>query len=243
MKLGAYKIDKIPVSEIQHISVADLNGKPAFVIAEKLPSAYKDITNIENLHTYGRGLIGSAEGFKDWKCLQREIKELVMTKVKNDLKENWNKLSQTEKQVACKYMLGKIPPDVFAALVPEAAERAAIAQEYDSNNRQARGSWSGSGGRTQAIKHLLYSKLGTRQAQEVIADMLKEGLFHLYEGGVEGTEEDGNIGINDFFQARKKTPYATNGLKKRKYQITDGSSDTVKELADKLSDIITKGTY
>ena len=32
-------------------------------------------------------------------------------------------------------MLGKIPPDVFAAVVPEASERAAIACEFDANNR------------------------------------------------------------------------------------------------------------
>lgn len=243
MKLGAYKIDKTPVSELDHINVTDLKGKPAFIMAEKLPAGYKDITSIENLHTYGRGLIGTVEGFMDWKCLQREIKELVLAKVKNDLKENWSRLSQVEKQIACKYMLGKIPPDVFAAVVPEASERAAIAQEFDANNRIARGNWSSAGGRMQVVKNLLFSKLGVQQAQEVIADILKEGLLHLYEGGVEGTEEDGNIGINDFLQARKKTPYSTSGLKKRKYKILDGSADTVKELADKLSDIITKGTY
>lgn len=243
MKLGAYKINNTPVSQLHSVNVADLQGKAPYVLSDKLPRGYKDISSIENLHLYGRGLIGNAPGLMDWKCLQREIKQLVMARVKDDLTGNWDKLSHSEKLVTCHYLLGKIPPEVFSALVSDAAERAKISAEYDLNNRQARGSWSGNGGRLQAVKQHLFARLGKAQAMEVIADILKDGLFQLYEGGIEGSEEDGIVGINDFLLARKKTPYATTGLKKRKYKLVDGSEDSVKEVADQLVTIISNGNY
>ena len=243
MKLGAYKINSTPVSEMESVDVADLQGNAPFILAEKLPAAYKNISSIENFDLYGHGLIGSAEGFMDWKCLQREIKALVLDKVKDDLAGNWNKLNPKEKEIACKYLLGRISPAAFAAIVPDAGERSRIAQDYDQNNRKARGSRSSATGRMQAIRLLMFEKLGSAVALELIGEMVKEGLFELYEGGIEGSEEDGQTGINDFFLARKKTPYTTNGLKKRKYEITDGSGDNIKDLADRLANIVTNGIY
>ena len=243
MKLGAYKINNIPVSEMESVNVADLKGKEPYMIAEKLPAGYKDISSIENMALYAKGLIGSSYGFNDWKCLQREIKSLVLDKVKNDLTANWNKLNQKEKVIACHYMLGKISPAAFSALIPDGFERSQVAMAYDQNNRKARGSWSGSSGRIQAVRLLLFEKLGPVNALEVLGDMVKDGLIELYEGGVEGTEEDGQVGINDFFLARKKTPYTTLGLKKRKYKVVDGSEEALKDVADNLAAIITNGTY
>lgn len=243
MKLGAYKINNIPVSEMQSVDVADLKGKEPYVIAEKLPAGYKEISSVENMALYGKGLIGSTYGFNDWKCLQREIKLLVLDKVKNDLTANWNKLNQKEKVIACHYMLGKISPSEFSVLIPDASERNHIAMAYDLNNRKARGNWSDASGRIQAIRLLLFKKLGPVNALEVLGDMVKDGLMELYEGGIEGTEEDGQVGINDFFLARKKTPYTTLGLKKRKYKVVDGSEDALKDVADNLANIITNGAY
>jgi hypothetical protein len=243
MKLGAYKINSTPVSEMESVDVADLQGNAPYMVADKLPAAYKNISSIESFDLYGPGLIGSAPGFMDWKCLQREIKVLVMDKVKDDLAENWNKLNAKEKRVACQYLLGRIAPAAFAAIVPDAGERSRIAYDYDLNNRKARGSRSAATGRIQAMRLLMFEKLGSAVALEVMSEMVRDGLFELYEGGIEGSEEDAQTGINDFFLARKKTPYTTNGLKKRKYEIADGSGDTLKDLADRLADIVTNGTY
>lgn len=243
MKLGAYKINGIPVSELRSVDVSDLNGKQPYVVSSKLPQSYKDISGIINFDLYGRGLIGTVSGFMDWKCLQREIKQLILEKVKNDLTNNWNKLSLQEKQVACRYMLGKINPAAFSAVVTDSAERLSIAADYDTNNRKARGSWSASTGRIQVIRLFLFEKLQSADALEVIGEMTREGLFQLYEGGIEGSEEDGQVGINDFFLARKKTPYVTTGLKKRKYKVIDNSGDSIKEVADKLAEIVSNGVY
>lgn len=243
MKLAAYKINSMPVSEMESVDVADLKGNAPYLLTEKVPAAYKNISSIESFALYGPGLIGSAPGFMDWKCLQREIKALVMEKVKDDLAGNWNKLNAKEKLIACRYLLGKIAPAAFAAIVPDAGERSRISLDYDLNNRKARGSRSAATGRMQALRLLLFEKLGPAVALEVISEMVKDGLFELYEGGIEGSEEDGQTGINDFFLARKKTPYATSGLKKRKYAIADGSGDNLKEVADRLAGIVTNGIY
>jgi hypothetical protein len=243
MKLGAYKINNIPVSEMTSVNVADLKGKEPYLIAEKMPSGYKDISTIENMHLYGRALVGSTRYFMDWKCLQREIKILTLEKVKNDLNNNWNKLTLNEKLIVCNYMLSKIPPAIFSALVPDASERSKIAMQYDLNNRTARGNYSNGTGRIQAVRLYLFDKLGATSALEVLSEIVKDGLFQLYEGGTEGTEESGQVGINDYFLARKKTPYTNTGLKKQKYKVVDGSEDTIKEVADNLAEIINNGNY
>lgn len=243
MKLGAYKINNIPVSEMTSVNVSDLKGRQPYIIAEKIPSGYKDISSIENLHLYGKGLIGSTFGFRDWKCLQREIKLLIGEKVKNNLAANWSKLTATEKKIACEYLLGKILPEHFNALDFSTAERTRLSVEFDSNNRRARGNSAGDRGRVQAARIYMFEKLGPKNAFELLTDIVSDRLFELFEFGIEGTEEDGHLGIIDFIQARKKTPYSVKGLKKRKYKVVDGSKDTMTDVADNLTAILCNGQY
>jgi|GEM_PF-5806171 len=243
MILGAYKINNVPVSELDSYNLDDLNGNPAFVVANTLPGSYENISTIENFHLYGRGLIGSAVGFKDWKCLQREIKALIMTKVSDDIDANWSSLNAAEKLIACNYILSRVPVAKFAATVPDAAERTNIAIEFDFNNRQARGSWSNITGRIQIMRVLLFGKIGATNALEVFYDVVKDGLLELYEGGIEGTLEDGNLGINDFLLARSGTFYSSDGLAERSYPIIDGSGDTLEDVANALVEISSNGMY
>lgn len=243
MKLGAYKINNTPVSELGSIEVASLNGNRPLLIASSLDSGYEDITSIENIHLYGRELIGSALGFKDWKCLQREIKTLVFAKTDNDLDTNWNALNAAEKIIACTYMLSKIPIAKLGATIPDASERMKIAIEFDFNNREARGSWSNKTGRIQIMRVYLFSKIGSVNAFEVLYDVVKDGLLELYEGGIEGTIEDGNLGINDFLLSRSGTFYSSDGLSERSYPIIDGSGNTLEDVANTLVDIASNGMY
>lgn len=243
MKLGAYKINGVPVSELGSVEITSLNGSKAFIMAASLSSSYEDITSIENLHMYGPELIGSVTGFKDWKCLQREIKTLVLAKVDNDIDANWNSLNANEKLITCYYILNKVPPAKFGATVPDNSERTRIAIEYDFNNRQARGSWSNVTGRIQIMRVYLFGKIGPVNALEVFYDVVKDGLLELYEGGIEGTVEDGNLGINDFILARSGTFYSSDGLAEREYPIVDGSGDTLEDVANTLVGIVSNGMY
>jgi hypothetical protein len=243
MKLGAYKINNIPVSELGVYSNEDLNGNAAFKVSDTLPAGYEDISGIESFDRYGAGLIGSAVGFKDWKCLQREIKTLIMDKVDDDLDANWDELNAAEKRIACTYILSRVPAAKFGALITDASERTEIAIQFDSNNRQARGSWSGAYGRIQVMRVYLFGKIGATNALEVLYDAVKDGLLELYEGGIEGTLEDGNLGINDFLLARSGTFYSSDGLKNRSYPVIDGSGDDLEDVADALANIVINGIY
>lgn len=243
MILGTYKINNIPVSELESYNLDDLNGNAAYVVAGTLPGGYEDITTIENFHLHGRELIGSAQGFKDWKCLQREIKALIMAKVSDDIDANWSNLNSAEKLIACNYILSRVPAAKFGATVPDAAQRVNIAIEFDFNNRQARGSWSNITGRIQIMRVYLFGKIGAANALEVFYDVVKDGLLELYEGGIEGTLEDGNLGINDFLLARSGTFYSSDGLAERSYPVVDGSSDTLEDVANALVGISSNGMY
>jgi hypothetical protein len=243
MKLGAYKINGTPVSGMESIVIDDLNGNDPYVIAGSLPAGYEDITTITNLNQYGPSLIGSAAGFRDWKCLQREIKALILAKVDDDLDANWNELDAAEKLIACNYILSRVPAAKFAAVVTDATQRINIAVQYDFNNRQARGSWSNVTGRIQIMRVFLFGKIGPVNALEVFYDVVKDGLLELYEGGIEGTLEDGNLGINDFLLARSGTFYSSDGLTERSYAIVDGSGDTLEDVANALVNIASNGIY
>jgi len=241
MILGAYKIDNIPVSQLDAYEISSLNGNPAFIIGNSLPAGYEDITSIENLDTYGNRLIGTAVGFKDWKCIQREIKALILDLVDNDIDANWNNLSSGEKLLACKYILSRVPVAKFAATVTDPADRFKIATEYDFNNRQARGNMTAPTGRIQALRIYLFGKIGTQNALEVFYDVVRDGLIELYEGGIDGTVEDGNIGINDFILSR--AGYSSDGLTTRSYPVIDGSGDTLEDVADAMIEIAMNGMY
>ncbi|MGZ4037121.1 MAG: hypothetical protein ACXVPQ_04785, partial [Bacteroidia bacterium] len=185
--------------------------------------------------------VGSAYGFKDWKCLQREIKALVMDKVGNDINANWNNLNADEQLIACTYILTSVPLLKFAATVPDPGDRLKLATGFDFNNRQARGSWTNSTGRIQAMRIYLFTKIGTQNALEVFYDAVRDGLIELYEGGIEGTEEDGNIGINDFLLST--AGYSEDGLTTRGYPVIDGSGDSLTDVANAMVDISSNGMY
>lgn len=243
MKLGSYKINNIPVSNSETYNVADLNGNAPYMVANTLSADYEEITSIENFNRFGLSLIGSAITFMDWKCLQREIKALILTKVDNDIDLNWNNLNANEKLIACNFILSKIPPAKFGATVPDAAERMKIAIQFDFNNRQARGSWSNVTGRIQILRVYLFGKIGATNALEVFYDVVKDGLLELYEGGIEGTIEDGNLGINDFLLARSGTFYSSDGLRTRTYPVIDGSDDDMEDVANAMVNILSNGIY
>jgi hypothetical protein len=237
MKLGQYN------NWIEATNRCTGTFKDSHIVADTIPSDYTDISSIENWDKYGRNLIGSVFGFKDWKCLQREIKALVYEKTNNDIDANWNSLNSAEKIIACRYMLSKIPGVRFASTFPDSAERTKVAIEFDINNREARGSWLKANGRTQILRIYLFGKIGSTNALETFHDVTKEGLLELYEGGIAGTEEDGNEGINDFLLARNGTSYAANGLALRNYPVIDGSGDTIADVAEAMVEITNNGIY
>lgn len=243
MRLGAYTIGGRAVSQLESYNTEQLDGNPPFMVANTLPDGYEDITGIENFHRFGSGIVGTAYGFRDWKCLQREIKALIMEKTGDDVNTNWNELDEEEKVIACRYILSRILPEHFASVITDPEERMNVSIQYDLNNKEARGSWTGVSGRVQILRVYLFGKIGATNALEAFYDVVKDGLIELYEGGIEGTLEDGNLGINDFLLARAGTFYSSDGLKKRNYPVIDGSGDDLEDVANAMVNIVNNGIY
>lgn len=217
--------------------------KDSHVAAASLASDYTDISSIENWAKFGPQLVGNFFGLKDWKCLQREIKTLALQKVSNDFNANWNVLNANEKQIVCNYLLSLVPPAKFAQTITDANERTAVSIEFDLNNRRARGNWQSGTGRAQILRVFLFGKIGKDNALYALVDVVKDGLLELYEGGIEGTEEDGVTGINDFLLARTGTVYEDTGLAKRSYPVVDGSGDSLQDVAESMVQIASNGMY
>lgn len=239
MKLGQYN------NWVEETNRYSGTPKDTHVVADNLPADYTDISSLENWDKYGEKLLNSnpVYGFKDWKCLQREMKTLAIAKVSNDFNANWDNLNANEKMIVCKYLLSLVPPAKFAATVTDANERIKISIDFDLNNRRARGNWQTGTGRAQILRSYLFGKIGKANALLALVDAVKDGLLELYEGGIEGTVEDGVIGINDFILARTGTVYETTGLAARGYAIVDGSGDTLQDVANAMISISHDGMY
>lgn len=217
--------------------------KDSHIAADSLASDYTDISSIENWAKYGPSIIGTTFGFKDWKCLQREIKALAITAVGGNFTTNWNNLTSDEKPIVCLYALSLVPPAKFAETIPDAEQRNLITIDFDLNNRRARGNWQSGTGRTQILRAYLFNKIGKVNALLTLVDAVHDGLLELYEAGISGTVEDGVVGINDFFLSRTGTPYENTGLTERGYAIIDGSDDTIDDVAAAMVEISNNGIY
>jgi hypothetical protein len=228
---------------IEADNMFDGEAKAPHIATDSLPSDYTNVSSIENWNKYGPELLGSVVGMKDWKCIQREIRTLADALVSNDYDANWNSLNANEKLIVCNYLLSKVPPAKFAATVPDANTRTKIAIHFDLNNRRARGNWQSGVGRVQILRIYLFGKVGKNNALLTFKDAVADGLLELYEGGVEGTVEDGIEGINDFLLARSGTSYELNGLAARSYPIIDGSSDDLEDVANAMVQIASNGMY
>jgi hypothetical protein len=239
MKLGQYN----NWTEATNTYVDSTEPKAPHIVANTLPADYSDISSIENWAKYGPGLVGTVAGFRDWKCLQREIKFIAFDIVDDDFNANWNNLNTNEKQITCNYLLSSVPPAKFGETFPDASDRLNVSINFDLNNRRARGNWQSGTGRVEIMRVYLFGKVGKMNALLTLQDAVQEGLLELYEGGIEGTLEDGIPGINDFILSRAGTEYETTGLASRGYPIVDGSSDTLATVASTLVDISTFGLY
>jgi hypothetical protein len=217
--------------------------KAPHVVVNALPAGYTDVSGIVNWAKYGPELVGTATGFMDWKCLQREIRALADAIVDNDYDANWNSLDSAEQLIVCNYLLSRVPAARFASTVTNAAERMQISIGFDLNNRRARGNWQSGTGRVEIMRVFLFGKIGKDNALAVFRDAVTDGLLELYEGGVEGSEEDGIEGVNDFLLARTGTSYAATGLAARSYPVIDGSSDNMISVGNALVAIASQGLY
>lgn len=110
MKITAYLINGIPVSNLEKWTGDQLNGNPSFKMEESVSSGYEDITSI---------ISWDKSGFLDWSRRRDEIVPLFYSIAGLQL-ENFSSLSIEEKLIGCKYFL--IPLEIRTQIISDAQD-------------------------------------------------------------------------------------------------------------------------
>jgi hypothetical protein len=229
MKLGAYLIDNQAVGvDITFYEQAQLNGKRAFIAAETLTTDYRDITSIENWHTYGNNT------GRDYRYVRDRIKELVIALGSGSEATGFDLLSPQEKFIAVEHKIGSNEQRMAVVGMDNNIKLGLQYHKRVSDVRQVRAAY--------AIAEL-YNRLPDH-AEEILNEIMLMGgnLFITYAFfGREGTQEgDVYAGIVDYFYGREGTEFEGNGIAQKPWTPI---GMTMLQLVDKLYDIVIKGNY
>lgn len=220
MKLGAFKLDNIPVSELQSYSTNDLNGNPAYIFAENLSSSYADITTIENLSEHGH------HTGRDYKFIRSEINTLYDS-------STWSELSDDEKSVCSIYF---ICSPTEAADVHDVPTRVAYGELFHINSVESRMK------RISRAMSEARTRIQQSDVQELIDDLESSNLLDTYiTFGREGTIEGDPEGLFDWVESRAGTSFDGIGMSSKSYTV-EGYSD-MSDFTVYIMDIIKTGNY
>lgn len=243
MKLGALKIGELNVLTCGTFTNEQSGDNESFVVADTLSSLYEDISSIENWHNIGAPLVGKFYGFKDWKCIRNEIKNIVYDtfEVVGNITDgdwyNWeNQFTQNEREIISVYLLNKIPLSKLIGLYGNNPTKFnELAKEFDENSTLARRA------RLQAGRIFVFNHLTISDAMKVVNEV---NLFNLYVGylqGIESLATDGYEGIMDYAANTVGTTYETNGIWKN--FTTTKTGITKQQFSDSLVGILSNGLY
>lgn len=237
-------------------SEEELDDQKAFLViqdSEDIPANYSDISSIENWNLYGKTLIGTATGFKDWKCLRREIKPLIYSKCNastdSELNTNWNSLNSEEKKVACAYIPNKVSYTHKLTTIGTEENVDKLGIQFDLNSMKSREQ------RYLIARTYLIKKIGKAAAIEFSTDctipdkdIRKSNYVSSFLGGVERKASDGSLGLMDLIDGAEAVHDSNavdqlKALKFRDYQIVDGSGETIAHVVTGLEYILILGMY
>lgn len=235
MKLGALIIPntQINVIESKTFNYDDLNGQEIFIVQDTLTPNYDDISSIENWDSYGISAKFSNGYIVDYKVIRDEIAKLAFVKVQSNW-NNWNNLSEKEKDIVCKYVC--CPKNLIFNRFPNELNQ--ILKNWDEESTKARKY------RYEIlVRNTLFDYLTERKALMCLRSVSENGLLFSYFGGLEGSLEDGGVeGLFDYILSREGTDYENNGLKEKISQedITKPSV-TSNDLVNLLYNLLYKG--
>jgi hypothetical protein len=223
--------------------VADnLPGNPFVVSASTLPSGYDDISSSpEKWHKYGKGLIGTASGFKDWMSLRAIILPLI-TSICGTNYANFDDLNAEQKIIALHYFPTKIVTSqgfpFFVTKSGGTANAFSYVENYLNLSEIARSN------RYINYMNFGYQYLGTPQGLKAESFLRAAFLDTTYiKRGVLFTAEDGIDGLGDW--TNNTGSFTTNGLKARieNEEFVLGPGITLQSFIDTLTNILVDGAY
>jgi hypothetical protein len=236
MKLGVFKIPNTN-ENLLTLKVVDsdvLENNIPFICKSELDiNEYDDISTIENWDNYGLSTKFENGYIVDYKVIRDEIGKLAFEKVQMNW-NNWNNLTETEKDIVCKYVV--CPKNLIMSRFPN-----------DINNKLK--SWDDESTKAREyrynilIRNLLFGYLTERKALMCLRSVSENGLLFAYFGGLEGSvEDDGVEGLFDFILSREGTTYQNNGLKEKISQNDIiSSSDTPETITQNIFNVLYRG--
>lgn len=227
MKIGIYWVDGQPVTS---------GESPAFPVQIVTSGAldadkYQDVSTIQGWAQYGPALIGSAVGFKDYLCLQREIDTKVIEIAGSDY-ASFASLSTPQKQIAAAFLPDRLPQAALDAAFPDYDIQGAKVAEFALNARLARIQ------RIEIARQYFYKALLYQDAIKVVKD-ISDSLLLAYIGGVRSNLLSGEDGIFDYIDGT--SGYNGAGLPAKSFTPKGGL--TMRQVCDNLLSILRDGIY
>jgi len=226
-----------------------------------MPSGYVLVDTIEGWNRYALPVVGGFYAFRDYKKFRDELAVRVYTKTGFNPTDpttftlaNWNLLSDIEKGIASRFF---VVPDVFRDMVYSTEQQIEYGTAHHHSSVEARAA------RVLETLSVVYNRLALNDAREVSSDLNQipvgtniatDGsgnltaplevkiLLHTYEQqGIEGSLEDGVVGLFDYVLSRTSTPFDLTGLSTKAFAVK-GMVDCA-ELATRVHDVLANGTY
>lgn len=239
-------------------------GPPSVMVlqdGDPAPAGYHPASDdLSDWETYGSAGVGNWYGFRDYKSLRSEIKARVNIKAGFDPSDRasytlaaWGLLSADEQQIAADYFA---VPSHLRDTVQDTATQVTQGRGYHIDSVESRKA------RVDLALSEVYNRLDISDALKVEADLTQivqgtriglvsdltdsqvsvRSLLDSYrERGIEGTEEDGVVGLFDYLLSRSGTPFAASGLSERGYPVRGFPSCL--EFAGRLFEILSLGLY
>lgn len=201
-----------------------IKKEDVIIVSQSVDEGWEDIGSLKNWDNYSIPFIGFVTQFMDWKCLRTIISDIVFSIVGPDF-SNWNELDEDDKRIACKYMPNRIPPNLFIATIPNAAERLNISSFFDKQSTIARMS------RFERGRLEIFGNFSASDCYWVL-DKICPNIQFRYYGGIEKQAEDGYFGLLDWvnLDLRESDKVPISGL-------------TLNVVCDNILDILENGNY
>ena len=241
MKLGKLKVPVHIITNLNTGEVIDGNYKSSNVV----PATHDDISSIEYWDKFGKFVLGTEVGMKDWMSLRDIIRGLVEAKGGVDYSTYVANLTSEEKAVAAKY----VPTKIVDALgyLQLATDSGGVEQAKNNIKTYLKNSTDARDTRYGEVVSYAYQRLGKNQGLQVEDTVRQNNLRGKYiERGVLKKSEDTVDGFEDYFKSTDG--FVASGLLAKLNDntytlIDDGSGQTKAQFVDTCVGIVKDGQY
>lgn len=215
------------VMETPSYKANDIAGAPFIASTAASIMGYKDISSIVNWHLYGPSVAGI-----DYKF----IRDCIMTQVQAIAGvdgANYANLSAEEQDIAARYVA--LPKTIVQTIAGDSYSE--YIRQWDLDSYAARDYRIDT-----LVRNYLFENVAQNEVMACMHTIKSNSLDEVYRCGIEGTAQDGLVGILDYVESVAATPYANAGMAEALTEagvLTDGL--TVADVVNTVHDLLHYG--